>query len=72
MACYCWRSGWLGPQDQDPDGKTSSEIIKDKNEFHLVDSSGHVQIPNQIIEGLGRKIKFSNYKDGKVILESDE
>ena len=54
------------------DGKTSSEIIKNNNEFHLVDSSGHIQIPNQIIEGLGRKIKFSNYKDGRVKLESDE
>lgn len=54
------------------DGKTSSEVIKNNNEFHLVDSSGHMQIPNQIIERLGRKVKFSNYKDGKVILESDE
>jgi len=68
------------------DGKMSSEArrrvsfkrriggeAKDLDEYVLVDSSGSVQIPRQILEELsmGQRLKL-NVEDGKVVLEGRE
>ena len=61
------------------DGKTSTEIRRGidlfsnaDQEYHLIDSSGQLQIPNTIVNQIGRRVKFSQSDSGEVVINSDE
>ena len=61
------------------DGKTSTERRWDidpssniDQEYHLIDSSGQLQIPNTIVNQIGRRVKFSQLDSGEVVINSDE
>ena len=61
------------------DGKTSTERRRDidsssntDQEYHLIDSSGQLQIPNTIVNQIGRRVKFSQLDSGEVVINSDE
>ena len=61
------------------DGKTSTEIRRGidlfsnaDQEYHLIDSSGQLQIPNTIVNQIGRRVKFSQLDSGEVVINSDE
>ena len=61
------------------DGKTSTERRRDidpssniDQEYHLIDSSGQLQIPNTIVSQIGRRVKFSQLDSGEVVINSDE
>ena len=61
------------------DGKTNTERRRDidsssntDQEYHLIDSSGQLQIPNTIVNQIGRRVKFSQLDSGEVVINSDE